>query len=149
MLEMDRLGRLFAKKNRGKSIRMQNKEIWYTMETERDGPPMPVKQVDEWTKFVDIMAGCRREEIVPAMWENVMKQVEATRSVLASYISSLSGGACMVFRGVFVMTLIVLIVMTRKLEKIMKRQEAAEAEPAEAAQEEAVTADAEPVEAEL
>jgi hypothetical protein len=41
------VGKTFCKKNRGKSIRMQNKEIWYTMETERDGPPMPVKRVDE------------------------------------------------------------------------------------------------------
>ena len=109
---------------------------------------MPVKQVDEWTKFVEIMAECRKEEIVPAMWENVRKQVEATRSVLASYSSNLIGGACMVFRGVFVMTLIVLIAMTRELEKIMKRQEAAEAEPAEAVQEKAVMTDAKPVVAE-
>ena len=117
------------------------------METEKTDQPVPV---DEWTKFVEMMAKCKKEEISPAIWKYVRKRAVTTSSKLTRFSAKLSSGACAVSGWACVAALIVLIVMSRGLEKMMNRQEViAEAKPVQTELEEAMTTEAEQPDAEL
>ena len=125
---------------------MQDKESWHEKETEQAGQPVPV---DEWTKFVEMMAGCKREEISPAIWKYVRNRAVITSSKLTRFSAKLSSGACVVSGWACVAALIVLVVMSRGLEKMMNRQEVvSEAKPVETELEEAMTTEAEQSDAE-
>jgi hypothetical protein len=114
------VGKTVGKRNREKAIRMQSKESWHTMETEcAEQPAVPV---DEWTKFVEMMAGCKKEEISPAIWKYVMKRVVTIRTELTRVSTNLISGVCVVFGWACVAAVIVLVVMSRGFKKIMNRQ---------------------------
>ena len=140
------VGNAVGRRNKERGRRMQDKESWHAMETEQADQPVPV---DEWTKFVEMMAGCKKEEISPAIWKYVRKWAVTTSSKLTRFSAKLSSGACAVSGWACVAALIVLIVMSRVLEKMMNRQEViAEAKPVQMEPEEAMTKEAEQANAE-
>ena len=88
------VGKTVRKKNQEKASRMQNKENWHTMEVERRAglPKVPVREVDELTRFIELMAGCRREEISPVIWEYVRGRTEPARVMVNGLSSNLISG---------------------------------------------------------
>ena len=89
------MGKTVGKKNKEKAKRMQSKESWYEMEVKRQAslPKAPVREVDEWTQFIELMAGCRREEISMMMWEYASKRTEPSRAMIIGICSRLISGA--------------------------------------------------------
>ena len=131
---------------------MQNKESWHAMDAEQADQPVPV---DEWTKFVEMMTGCKKEEISPAIWKYVRKRALTTSTKFTRFSAKLSSGACTVSGWACVAALIFLVVISRGLEKMTNRQEMelenimiAEAEPVQTELEEAMTKKAEQANAE-
>ena len=129
------------KKNKEKANRMQNKESWYAkswyaMEAERLArlPKIPVREVDEWTRVIEFMAGCRREEITPAMWEYARRCTEPARSIVTSIWFELSSGI-----------LSILALMAHGLKLMLSKED----EPREAEAEATEEAETEPSEADV
>jgi hypothetical protein len=130
------VGKTIMKKNKEKANRMQNKESWYAMEVERLArlPKIQVREVDEWTRFIELMAGCRREEISPAMWEYARRCTEPARSIVTSIWFELSSGI-----------LSILALMAHGLKLMLSKED----EPREAEAEATEEAETEPSEADV
>ena len=135
------MGKTVGKKNKEKAKRMQSKESWHEMAAKRQAslPKAPVREVDEWTQFIELMAGCRREEISMVMWEYASERIEPSRSLIFGICSSLISGALIALARMSQGLKKTMIEVERKeTEAEVKETEVAGAEPREAEPKETV-----------